>query len=275
MRQTSAGRAVVVVALVFAGRSTSAQVRIEPLPPAVPTHTGTPAAPLTHWADRLGYRSAAPRSAPPEPDGSVRCSVAVVLPDSLALVGGPGGIGPVDLWDANRGQWATLVPAPTATDTLRTRVVGADCGALPLRIWVKTGIDYLAVYDAGIFAPAGIHVIGLRGELSPAKLTTSGANGEMRVEAMTAADLIARNAHVPTPAESRDAAISRLPFSGRELVRTHQVRVGMTDDEARMSWGDPDHVNTTIVSGRTLEPWVYSVNRYLYIENGFVAAIQY
>lgn len=92
MRETSAGRAVVVVALVFAGRSTSAQVRIEPLPPAVPTHTATPAAPLTHWADRLGYRSAAPRSAPPEPDGSVRCSVAVVLPDSLALVEGQVGL---------------------------------------------------------------------------------------------------------------------------------------------------------------------------------------
>lgn len=131
------------------------------------------------------------------------------------------------------------------------------------------------MYDAGIFALAGIYVIGPRGELSPAKLTTSGANGEMRVEAMTAADVIAQNAHVPTPAESRETALLRLPSSVRGLVRNHQVRVGMTDDEARMAWGDPDHVNTTVLSGRTLEQWVYSVDRYLYLENGVITAVQY
>lgn len=54
-----------------------------------------------------------------------------------------------------------------------------------------------------------------------------------------------------------------------------EPKVGMTADEARSSlWGIPGKINRTDTSYGSSEQWIYYGNRYIYIENGIVTAIQ-
>ena len=47
----------------------------------------------------------------------------------------------------------------------------------------------------------------------------------------------------------------------------------MTAEMARLAWGEPTTVNTTITSRGKSEQWVYE-SSYLYLTNGSVTAIQ-
>lgn len=51
--------------------------------------------------------------------------------------------------------------------------------------------------------------------------------------------------------------------------------IGMTAQEVKnSSWGKPTKINKTITKNTTSEQWVYSLDRYVYLENGVVTAIQ-
>ncbi len=54
------------------------------------------------------------------------------------------------------------------------------------------------------------------------------------------------------------------------------VFVGMTKEQARLSWGDPDDINRTVTRHSTDEQWVYDGygHGYLYFTNGRLTAIQ-
>jgi hypothetical protein len=69
--------------------------------------------------------------------------------------------------------------------------------------------------------------------------------------------------------------LAALPPDIRRLVRNHNVRIGMKGEYAAMAWGEPDHINTTITGEHTMEQWVYSQTKYLYVEDGIVVTIQY
>ncbi|TCT16379.1 hypothetical protein EDC18_102398 [Natranaerovirga pectinivora] len=52
-------------------------------------------------------------------------------------------------------------------------------------------------------------------------------------------------------------------------------QIGMTAQEVKDStWGEPQKVNRTTTQYGTREQWVYSMNRYVYLDNGVVTAIQ-
>lgn len=52
-------------------------------------------------------------------------------------------------------------------------------------------------------------------------------------------------------------------------------KIGMTAEEVlQSSWGKPDEVNRTVTATVTHEQWVYSDNKYIYLDNGVVTAIQ-
>jgi hypothetical protein len=58
------------------------------------------------------------------------------------------------------------------------------------------------------------------------------------------------------------------------MIADHQVWVGMTEHQAILAWGKPDHINdSSYKSGAEEEQWVYG-NSYVYIEDGRVSAIQ-
>ena len=70
----------------------------------------------------------------------------------------------------------------------------------------------------------------------------------------------------------------RLQFAWPEdvwdSIENQRLRVGMTEQQVRMSWEEPEHINRTITaSGVVSEQWVYG-SQYVYFEDGKVTAIQ-
>jgi len=51
------------------------------------------------------------------------------------------------------------------------------------------------------------------------------------------------------------------------------VKIGMTKEMCKLSWGEPNDINTTITSSRKSEQWVYASN-YLYFTSGILTTIQ-
>jgi len=61
---------------------------------------------------------------------------------------------------------------------------------------------------------------------------------------------------------------------GREIGRSAPA-IGMTAQQVLDSqWGKPTKINKTITANVIYEQWVYSVDRYIYLENGIVVSIQ-
>jgi hypothetical protein len=54
------------------------------------------------------------------------------------------------------------------------------------------------------------------------------------------------------------------------------AKIGMTKKQVveKSSWGEPAHINTTILNGHVKEQWVYGDGDYIYFDNGRVVAIQ-
>lgn len=58
-----------------------------------------------------------------------------------------------------------------------------------------------------------------------------------------------------------------------QTILQGKVKIGMTKEMCKLSWGEPKSINETITSGKKSEQWVYSDN-YLYFDNDIVTAIQ-
>ena len=58
-----------------------------------------------------------------------------------------------------------------------------------------------------------------------------------------------------------------------DLVLAGNVKIGMTKEMCRLSWGKPESINQTIMEGKKTEQWVYTGN-YLYFDNGILTAMQ-
>lgn len=51
------------------------------------------------------------------------------------------------------------------------------------------------------------------------------------------------------------------------LASAHKVQIGMSAEQVRRAWGEPQRLNRTVSSRMTAEQWVYG-KRYLYMEDG-------
>jgi len=58
-----------------------------------------------------------------------------------------------------------------------------------------------------------------------------------------------------------------------ERILQGKVKIGMTREMCKLSWGEPKNIIETITSAKNSEQWVYSDN-YLYFDNGILTAIQ-
>jgi hypothetical protein len=74
---------------------------------------------------------------------------------------------------------------------------------------------------------------------------------------------------------STEADKYRQRFGGEifNTILKGKVKIGMTKEMCRLSWGEPAEINVTITSGKRSEQWVYRKN-YLYFSNGILTAIQ-
>jgi hypothetical protein len=57
-------------------------------------------------------------------------------------------------------------------------------------------------------------------------------------------------------------------------IAEKRVLVGMTQEQVRASWGQPEHVNTTTYGAHVDEQWVFSSSAYVYFEDGVVTSFQ-
>lgn len=58
-----------------------------------------------------------------------------------------------------------------------------------------------------------------------------------------------------------------------EAIRSRNIKLGMTPEQVRLSWGNPERINRTVAANTVLEQWIYG-RQYLYIENGKVRSFQ-
>ena len=243
-----------------------AQVRIAGTAPAPARQPAR-----TSWTSQLAGAAAEASAPPPVPRNLATCAASVLFPDSLALVGGAGDAYSLDIWRGSRAGWAIFVDPPTGPDTLRTRVIGADCGVMPLRILVAAAGTYLAV-NPRTASPDGIDIITQSGKATRAHIEMEVGGSEIRVVPMDPSVL--RGLDPQVAQAKRDAMIARIPASYRAMVLEGTVRVGMPARYARLSWGEPESINTTSTLAGTSEQWVYGVGTYLYVEGGVVTGVQ-
>ncbi|MDE2132971.1 MAG: hypothetical protein KGJ49_00035 [Alphaproteobacteria bacterium] len=60
-----------------------------------------------------------------------------------------------------------------------------------------------------------------------------------------------------------------------DAIENQKVFMGMTMEQARLSWGEPRDVNRTVVGDHVHEQWVYGeAHNYLYFEDGRLTGIQ-
>lgn len=58
-----------------------------------------------------------------------------------------------------------------------------------------------------------------------------------------------------------------------ELICEKKIKIGFSEDELRWSWGGPNKINETTVSGINRKQFIYS-DQYVYLENGVVISFQ-
>ena len=58
-----------------------------------------------------------------------------------------------------------------------------------------------------------------------------------------------------------------------ELAKKGKVRVGMTADQCRMAWGEPDRISRTGTAHKTHEQWVYPSGNRLYFDDEVLKSI--
>ncbi|OGU40888.1 MAG: hypothetical protein A2455_17145 [Ignavibacteria bacterium RIFOXYC2_FULL_35_16] len=67
--------------------------------------------------------------------------------------------------------------------------------------------------------------------------------------------------------------ISKFSKKIQNMVKERKIAVGMTSEQAILSWGKPDDIKRTIGSWGKHEQWIYGSN-YLYFENGKLTSWQ-
>ncbi len=57
------------------------------------------------------------------------------------------------------------------------------------------------------------------------------------------------------------------------LICQGKIRIGISEEELKLSWGEPKKINKTVVSGIESKQYVYK-DQYVYIENGIITSFQ-
>ena len=234
------------------------------------------------------------------------CSFTVVLPDSVAIVTSPGTVLRLYGWDkmfATFGspRWDTRIERVSVADTLRAKVVDARCS----RSYGIAAIQVLAQHGDLTFGVSGDEVLDVDGYASTSRtfLRVIDKNGKLDTAtyrhacpdtpkdcytlvgvrpfrdsvAKASADSAALEAKQDAEAHAkRLRTIRSKGWSSAitALVIANKIQIGMTAEMVRLSWGEPEKINTTLTSRTRHEQWVYGRGSYVYFEDGRVVSIQ-
>jgi hypothetical protein len=64
------------------------------------------------------------------------------------------------------------------------------------------------------------------------------------------------------------------PERTKQAILKGSVLTGMTEEQARASWGETSKVNRTTTQYGVHEQWVYGLSSYLYFDDGILTSIQ-
>ena len=73
--------------------------------------------------------------------------------------------------------------------------------------------------------------------------------------------------------EDFEILVKKFGKDNAEAILANKVKVGMTDEMCKLSWGEPDKINKSISKNDYTEQWVYG-NSYLYFSKGILRTIQ-
>jgi hypothetical protein len=77
----------------------------------------------------------------------------------------------------------------------------------------------------------------------------------------------------------QDLSRTLWPLRIQNDILAGNIRTGFTSDQVMLSWGKPDHINTTRTLVGVHEQWVYGEspfpNSYVYFENGLVKSWEF
>ncbi len=100
---------------------------------------------------------------------------------------------------------------------------------------------------------------------------TTDENNQKCIEVIHAFDKKNPSYYVATSKYTKEQLIERTQKSQNMTAPL----IGMTADEVLAStWGEPEKINRTTTAYGVSEQWVYSGNRYVYLDDGIVTAIQ-
>ena len=106
--------------------------------------------------------------------------------------------------------------------------------------------------------------------------STALAEAAARLRAAADAEAEKRERAETAKAEKERAAKIRAkgwPAAITKAVISRHIQFGMSREQVRLSWGEPDDIHRTVIPGRVSEQWVYG-RQYVYFTDGAVSAWQ-
>jgi len=121
--------------------------------------------------------------------------------------------------------------------------------------------------------------VTVRLELISSRLAEEKAAEKLASERRAAREKLERERYIAAEKELWAKRRKKYPHWSEEVwtaIRSYRVFLGMTREQARMSWGNPSDINRTITAYGVYEQWVYGTysHRYLYFEDGILTTIQ-
>lgn len=126
------------------------------------------------------------------------------------------------------------------------------------------------------------HLITLPPESLAARRARADSSAKLRIrerDAARRADILAR-AKALCPHEYMPRHVSALvrahpawTSDALAAVGCGRIAIGLTAEQVRTSWHEPDHINRTVSASGTDEQWVYG-GYYLYFDNGILRSWQ-
>jgi hypothetical protein len=249
----------------------------------------------------FGLKDASTSDRPTAPTGSTFCIQGIAPGDSILLVAIIPSLLQRVTASVYRGEtgWH-LVYFQNPRDTLRGSFVGGGCEAQDNLViesrqrYIQLGPSQLARIDATSGSLdesiATVRMLKISSDrpravtLDPVVTrrllglsfdqlmieTASVAREELRSEKQRYRDSVATSEKL----HADSVAATHWSVATKKLVRDRRVAIGMTAPMVRLSWGDPEEINRTILATGSHEQWVYGGGTYIYLTNGRVSSIQ-
>lgn len=220
------------------------------------------------------------------------------LPDSLTLVTHKAGLtSSLSSWSSTTGQWGILFAKSSGHDTLRAKIVGAQCTESPysaIRSWSTP--DLLLHWQGGYLGLTSTVIprsqdfgalIGYDPSVQDLTVHLRMPDGALDTAVYVVVTKPERyGIGLLNPSEIRSLAVQmenarvseikrhRWPTQTTRDIVEHRATIGMTEAMVRLAWGDPISISRTTTAAGTREQWVYGSSQHLYLDNGKVTAIQ-